>query len=325
MRRCLASLVLLLATFASLAQPLPKAGDYPAQPIRIVSPFPPGGGNDTHSRLVGQRLAEVAGVQVVIDNRGGAGGNLGAAEAARSKPDGYTLFTGQTSIMAVNPVLYANVPFNPLRDFVPLTQINAAPLVIVVAASSPYRTLQEFYAAARRNPGKLTYATPGNGTLSHIAGETLKRAAQADVTHIPYKGASTATTDLLGGQIDAFVTSTSSVAQFVQQGRMRALAVSSGRRVGVFASVPTLEESGFPGMVYDDWYGLFAPAGTPPDRLAWLRAALVRAFTSDELRKKILDGGSEVVGNSPEEFAEVLKADIVRWAKAVKESGARID
>jgi len=325
MKHCLAAVVMIVASGAALAQVLPKAGDYPSQPIRIVSPFPPGGGNDTHSRIVGQRLAEVAGVQVLIDNRGGAGGNLGAAEAAKAKPDGYTLFTGQTSIMAVNPVLYASVPFNALRDFIPITQINAAPLTIVVAANSPHRTLQEFYAAARRSPGKMTYASPGNGTLSHIAGETLKRAAQAEVTHIPYKGAGPASTDLLGGQIDALVTSTSSVAQFVQQGRMRALAVTSGRRFGVFASVPTLEESGFPGMVFDDWYGLFAPAGTPKERLIWLQAALARVFSSDELRKKILDAGSEVVGNTPEEFAEVMKADIARWSKAVKESGARID
>lgn len=325
MKRCLAAAGLLFVLSAAVAQPLPRAGDYPSQPIRIVSPFPPGGGNDAHSRLIGQKLAELAGVQVLIDNRGGAGGNLGASEAAKSKADGYTLFTGQTSIMAVNPVLYASVPFDPRRDFVPITQINAAPLVIVAAASSPHRTLQEFFATARRSPGKLTYATPGNGTLSHIAGETLERAAQADVTHIPYKGASTATTELLGGQIDAFVTSTSSVAQFVQQGRMRPLAVTSNRRVGVFASAPTLEESGFPGMVYDDWYGLFAPAGTPRDRLAWLQAALARVFAAEDLRKKILDGGSEVVGNSPEVFAEVVKADMARWAKAVKDSGARID
>jgi len=216
------------------------------------------------------------------------------------------VFTGQVSMMAVNPALYARPGFDPLKDFIPLTQINAAPLVIVVAASSPHKAFADLAAAAKARPGGPTYATPGNGTLSHLLGAVLKKEGGIDMSHIPYKGVGTAITDLLGGQVEALITSPSSVAGHVQTGRMRAIAVTSPRRLGVFSGVPMLAELGYPGMVFDDWYGFFAPAGTPVERTDYLANALVRAIQSPEVGAKIREGGSETVGNTQAQCGEVL-------------------
>ena len=250
---------------------------------------------------------------------------MGAELAAKAPADGYTVFTGQVSIMAVNPTLYARPGFDPLKDFIPLTQINAAPLVIVVSAQSPYKTFADLAAAAISRPGVPTYATPGNGTLSHLLGAVLKKEAGIDMSHIPYKGVGTAITDLLGGQVDALITSTSSVAGHIQVGRMRAVAVTSPRRLGVFGSVPMLAEIGYPGMVFDDWYGFFAPAGTPNDRVEYLADALVRAIRSPEVTAKIREAGSEAVGNTPAQFGEVLRTDMARWSQAVRIAGLKLD
>lgn len=321
---------LILLVLACVAQPvfaqvLPKAGAYPDKPIRFVSPFPPGGGNDAATRIITQRLAELTGQSIIVENKGGAGGNLGAEMAAKSPADGYTVFTGQVSIMAVNPTLYARPGFDPLRDFIPLTQINAAPLVIVVATQSPYKNFGDLAAAAKARPGGPAYATPGNGTLSHLLGAVLKKEAGIEMSHIPYKGVGTAITDLLGGQVEVLITSTASVAGHIQSGRMRAIAVTSPRRLGVFSNVPMLAELGYPGMVFDDWYGFFAPAGTPNDRADYLANALVRAIHSPEVSAKIREAGSEAVGNTPAQFGEVLRADMARWSRAVKLAGLKLD
>jgi tripartite-type tricarboxylate transporter receptor subunit TctC len=307
------------------AQTLPKAGSFPEKPLRVISPFPPGGGNDTATRIVTQRLADLTGQSIVVENKAGAGGNLGAEMAAKAPADGYTLFTGQVSIMAVNPALYARPGFEPLKDFIPLTQINAAPLVIVVGAQSTYKNFGDLVAAAKARPAGPTYATPGNGTLSHLLGAVLKKEGGVDMTHIPYKGVGTAITDLLGGQVDALITSTSSVAGHIQAGRMRAIAVTSTRRLGVFSEVPMLEDLGYRGMVFDDWYGFFAPAGTPNDRADYLANALIRAIRSPEVSAKIREAGSEPVGNTPAQFGEVLRADMTRWSQAVRIAGLRLD
>jgi tripartite-type tricarboxylate transporter receptor subunit TctC len=307
------------------AQTLPRVGGYPDKPIRFISPFPPGGGNDTATRIVTHRLAELSGQSIIVENKGGAGGNLGAELAAKAPADGYTVFTGQVSIMAVNPTLYARPGFDPLKDFIPLTQVNAAPLVIVVSAQSPYKTFADLSAAAKSRPGVPTYATPGNGTLSHLLGAVLKKEAGIDMSHIPYKGVGTAIADLLGGQVDALITSTSSVAGHIQSGRLRAVAVTSPRRLGVFSGVPMLAEIGYPGMVFDDWYGFFAPAGTPGDRVDYLADALARAIRSPEVTAKIREAGSEAVGNTPAQFGEVLRADMARWSQAVRISGLKLD
>lgn len=307
------------------AQPLPPRNGFPVQPIRFISPFPPGGGNDGTTRLVTARLQEVTGQAAVVENRGGAGGNIGAKAVLESKADGYTLLSGQVSLMAVNPSLYASAGFDPQKNFIPVTQINAAPLALVVAADSPYKTFADLAGRTRSHPGTVTYGSPGNGTLSHLAGVMLAKDHGVEMTHVPYKGAGPAITDLLGRQVDVLLTSTASVAGMVQNGKMRALAVTSPRRVGVFAKVPTLEELGYANARFEDWYGFFVPAGTPAERVAYLHEALVRVLRSPEVSRQITEGGSEVVANTPEAFAAQVRQDIERWSRVVKLSGARVD
>lgn len=314
-----------LAVQSHAAEPLPPRNGFPSQTVKFISPFPPGGGNDATARLVTTRLPEIMGQAAVVDNRGGAGGNIGAKAVADAKPDGYTVLTSQVSIMAVNPSLYAQAGFDPIKNFIPITQINAAPLALVVDANSPLKSFADLAAKAKASPGKVTYATPGNGTLSHLVGVVLAKDKGVEMTHVPYKGAGPALTDLLGGQVDVLVTSTASVSGLVQNGKLRVLAVTSPRRIGVFAKVPTLEELGYAGARFEDWYGFFAPAGTPPERVAYLNEAIVRTLHLPEVTKLVTDGGSEVVANSSEAFATQLRQDIERWSRIVKLSGARAD
>jgi len=307
------------------AQPVAPSGGFPSQTVRFISPFPPGGGNDGTTRFVTTRLPEILGQPVVVENRGGAGGNIGAKAVADAKPDGYTVLTSQVSIMAVNPTLYASPGFDPVKNFIPITQINAAPLALVVEANSPLKTFADLAAKAKASPGKVTYATPGNGTLSHLVGVVLSKDNGIAMTHVPYKGAGPALTDLIGGQVDMLVTSTASVAGLVQQGKLRVLAVTSPRRIGVFTKAPTLEELGYAGARFEDWYGFFVPAGTPPERVAYLNEAVVRVLHMPDVAKLITDGGSEVVANSSDAFAAQLRQDIERWSRIVKLSGAKAD
>ena len=315
---------LLSSTFAS-AEPLPPVGDFPNRPIRFISAFPPGGGNDGAARTVSAHLQAATGQPTVVENRGGAGGNIGARAAIESKPDGYTVFTSQVSIMAVNPALYASAGFDPSKDFIPITQYSAAPLVLVVRAESPLQSFADVVAKSKSEPGKLTYASPGNGTLSHLVGVVLGKDHGVEMTHIPYKGSGPAVTDLLGGQVDLLVTSTSAAAGMLQAGKMRALAVTSPRRSGVFEKVPSLEELGFAGARFEDWYGFFAPAGTPPERVDYLHKAIVRTLNLPQVKKIVTDGGGAVVANTRDEFAAQMKQDIERWGRVVKLSGAKID
>jgi tripartite-type tricarboxylate transporter receptor subunit TctC len=314
-----------LVVHPATAEPMAQRHGFPSQTIKFISPFPPGGGNDATARLVTTRLPEIIGQAAVVDNRGGAGGNIGAKAVADAKPDGYTVLTSQVSIMAVNPTLYAQAGFDPVKNFIPITQINAAPLALVVDANSALKSFGDLAAKAKSSPGKVTYATPGNGTLSHLVGVVLGKDNGIEMTHVPYKGAGPALTDLLGGQVDVLVTSTASVAGLVQNGKLRVLAVTSPRRIGVFAKAPTLEELGYAGARFEDWYGFFAPAGTPPERVAYLNETIVRALRLPEVAKLVTDGGSEVVGNSSEAFAAQMRQDIDRWSRIVKLSGARAD
>jgi len=310
---------------AASAQPMPQVGGFPNQVIKFVSPFPPGGGNDTTTRFVTSRLFDITGQSAVVDNRGGAGGNIGAKAVAEAKPDGYTVLTGQVSLMAINPTLYSAPGFDPLKSFVPITQINAAPLALVVASGSPFKSFADLAARTLAQPGKVTYASPGNGTLSHLVGVVLDKDSGMVMTHVPYKGAAPAITDLLGGRVDLLITSTASAAGFIQTGKMRVLAVTSPRRIGVFVKVPTLEELGYRNMTFEDWYGFFAPAGTPPERVAYLHDSIVRSLKSPEVGKLITDGGSEVVGSTSAAFTAQLREDIARWSRVVKLSGAKLD
>ena len=307
------------------AQTLAQRNGFPSQPIRFVSPFPPGGGNDATTRWVTTRLPELTGQPAVVENKGGAGGTIGAKAVTEAKADGYTLLTGQVSLMAVNPTLYRAPGFDPLKNFIPVTQVNAAPLAIVVAAGSPLKSFADLAAKSKAEPGKITYATPGNGTLSHLVGVVLGKESNVSMTHVPYKGAGPAINDLLGQQVDVLITSTSSVAGMIQGGQIRALAVTSPRRVGVFGKVPTLEELGYKNTTFEDWYGFFAPAGTPPERVAYLNEAIVKTLHKPEVSKLVTDGGSEVVASTPEAFAAQLNSDIKRWSYVVKLSGAKLD
>ncbi|SDC70718.1 Tripartite-type tricarboxylate transporter, receptor component TctC [Cupriavidus sp. YR651] len=320
------SLAALGAVPAAVAQqPLAPVGGFPSQPLRIVSPFPAGGGNDAVTRIVATRLSQVLGQSAVTDNRGGAGGNIGTRFVAEAKADGYTVLTSQVSVMAVNPTLYRAPGFDPVKQFVPVTQINAAPLAIVVSAESPLKTFADLATQAKAQPQKITYATPGNGTLSHLVGVVLDKDSSVSLQHVPYKGAGPAINDLLGGQVDVLITSTSSVAGFIQSGRMRALAVTSPRRLGVFSKVPTLEELGYRNARFEDWYGFFVPAGTAPERVALLNRAMVQVLQMPDVVKLINEGGSDVVASSPDAFAAQLKQDITRWSQIVKLSGAHVD
>lgn len=310
---------------AAWAEPLAKVNGFPSQPLRFISPFPAGGGNDATTRWVTTKLPEATGQAAIVDNRGGAGGNIGAKAVSEAKPDGYTLLTGQVSLMAVNPTLYSAPGFDPLKNFIPITQVNAAPLAIVVAASSPFKSFADLAAQSKATPEKVTFATPGNGTLSHLVGVVLSKEKGVPMTHVPYKGAGPAINDLMGRQVDVLITSTSSVAGMIHSGQLRALAVTSPRRTGVFSKVPTLEEMGMPNTTFEDWYGFFAPAGTPPERVAYLNESIVRTLKTPEVTKLVVDGGSQVVANTSAEFTEQLKQDIKRWSDVVKLSGAKLD
>ncbi len=320
-----ATLISLVLASTSQAQTIKAPADFPKQSITIVSPFPPGGGNDKISRLLAAELATIVGQPVVVENRGGAGGNLGTASAAKAKPDGYTILTSQTSIIGVNPVLYKNAGFNPKKDLEPLSQLTSAPVVFVVRADSSYQTMNDYIADAKARPGQVTFATPGNGTLSHLTTSRLANQENIKLTHVPYKGAGPAVSDLMGGQVAMVVTSPSSVEGLVSSGKLRVLAATNDELLGVFKNVQTLEKQGIKNMVVSDWYGVFVPKGTPADRVAYLEAAVRKAMQSADLKTKVNQGGSQVVASSRGDFVKTVDKEIADWGKVVKESGTQVD
>ena len=307
------------------AQTLKALSDFPVQPITIVSPFPPGGGNDSLSRVLAAELQTIVGQPVVVENKAGAGGNLGTSQAARAKADGYTLLMSQTSIIAVNPVMYANAGFDPQKDFQPLTQLTAAPVVFVVRTESTYQTLADYLAAAKRKPGVINYATPGNGTLSHLTTARLSEQAGVELTHIPYRGAGPAATDLMGGQIDMLVTSPSSIEALVSSGKLKVLAATNSNLIGVFKNVPTLKMLGIKNMEVVDWYGVFAPRATPAARVTYLTQAIRQAMQSPAVIAKVNQGGSEVIASETPLFVEKVAEEIKEWTAVVKSSGVKAE
>ena len=316
---------LLLGAGIASAQTLAPAGDYPSRSITLISPFPPGGGNDGVARLLAQELGIISGQAVVVENRAGAGGNLGTSAVARAKPDGYTLVLSQNSVMAVNPTIYKKTGFDPLKDFVAVSQITSAPLALVVRAESPYKTLADYVAAARQKPEAVTFATPGNGTLSHLAGALLEQKKSVKLVHVPYKGAGPAINDLLGGTVDMLITSPASVESLVSSSKLRVLAMTGESRVGVFQGKPTLGQQGVEGASIEGWYGVFAPAGTPADRVAYLAEAIGKATKAQAVIAKINQDGAEVVASKPDVFAKKLADEITYWKEVVKASHIAID
>jgi len=317
--RALSGLALVCATGLSLAQ------GYPNKPIRLVVPFPPGGGTDVLAREAAVKVASNTGWNIVTENRPGSGGNIGVDTVAKSDPDGYSLVLGQTSNLAINPTLYAKLPYDPENDLSAIGLIADAPLVIVVPAGSPLKSLDDMIAAAKAKPGILDYASSGNGTVSHLAAVQLQNAAGIQLTHIPYKGAAQASNDLIGGQIDMYLSSVPTLIGHVRNGKMRALAVTSAQRVPDLPDVPTIAERGYPGFEAVTWFGLAAPKGVPKDIVDRLNAEFNKALQSKELSVKYQEQGARVLTGTPDDFAKLIRDDRARWGKIVKDSGARVE
>jgi len=315
------NLIFILLFIASLA----CAQTYPAKPIQLIVPFPPGGGNDTVARAIAQQAGPALGQSIVVDNRPGAGGIIGADAAARAAPDGYTLFLGGVGSHAVNPNLHAKLSYDPVKDFAPITLVASAPSVLVVTPSLPVRTIAEFAAYARANPGKLNYASNGNGSSSHVAALLYETMSGVKMTHIPYKGVGPAMTDLMTGRVELMFNSIVAILPHIQAGKLRALAVTSSKRSALLPEVPTVAESGLPGYEAGSWYGILAPAGTPPAIIDRLHKEIVKSLKDPEVAKRLAGEGAEVIGSTPQEFAAHIKAELARMREAVRAGGLRVE
>lgn len=309
---------LLLGTAALCVSAAVRAQSWPAKPVRLVVPFTPGGSSDILGRAIGQKLTESLGQPVVIDNVPGAGGSLGADKVAKSAPDGYTLLMGHIGTLAVNPLIYPRLPYNPLKDFTPVAWVANVPNVLVVHPSVPARTLQELVAYVRTRPGQLNYGSGGNGSAAHLATEYLKLQSKTFIVHVPYRGTSPAVTDLLAGQTQLLFTGAPAVIPFVKSGQLRALAVSSGKRLEALPEVPTVAESGYPGFEADQWYGVVAPAGTPADIVRKLNTLINQALTSVELKTRLQSEGAVAMPTTPEAYGHHIGREIERWRPVVK-------
>ena len=298
---------------------------YPSRPVRVIVPFPPGAGVDIVTRSVSPKLGELLGQQLIVDNRGGAGGILGAELAAKAQPDGYTLLMATAGILTVIPNMNSKAPYSVERDFVPVTLIASVPSMLVVHPSLPAKSVKDLVALARSKPGAINYASTGNGTLPHLAAELFKAQAKVDMVHVPYKGSAPALTDLLGGQVEVFFGNVLSVIPQVRSCKLRALAVTSLERMPVAPETPTLVQSGFPGFEAGTWFGLMAPAGTPRDIVNRLHAEVVKTLRLPETQERLAGQGATTVGNTPDEFAAYIRTESAKWAKVLKASGVRAD
>ncbi|MDY0105503.1 MAG: tripartite tricarboxylate transporter substrate binding protein [Giesbergeria sp.] len=315
-----------LALAAAAALPLGAAAqNYPTKPITIVVPFSAGGTTDILARLVGQQLSTELGQPVVVENKAGAGGNIGAAYAARAAADGHTLFMGTVGTHAINAALYKKLPYDPIKDFAPLTRVANVPNLLVAHPSQPFKTVQEMIAYAKANPGKINFGSPGNGASPHLSGELFKSMAKVDMVHVPYKGSAPAVSDLLGGQISIMFDNLPSVIPHVRSGKLRPIAISTAKRSADLPDVPTIAEAGVPGYEATSWFGLFAPAATPKPVLDKISAALSKVLTNAEVKKKIDDQGGEPANETPAQFADFIQKESLKWGKVVKESGASLD
>ncbi|MFC4275111.1 Bug family tripartite tricarboxylate transporter substrate binding protein [Achromobacter aloeverae] len=301
------------------------AADWPRSPIKLVVPFPPGGGTDTVSRLVAEKLAVLDKWQVIVDNRPGAAGNIGLDQVSKARPDGYTLAMAQTSNMAINPALYASMPFDPLKDLTPIVEVCAQPVVLVVRNESPFKGLADLVQAAKRQPGKYTVAQAGLGTVGHLAGEMLVRAAGIDMMQVPYKGAGPAMTDLLGGQVDTYFGSAASVMPQLLARKIRALAVTSTRRLAGLPDVPTVAEQGYPGFEATTWLGLVGPAGLPADVVAAVNAAVNAVVARKDVQDRLLAEGNEPIGGTPQAYAQVIQGEHAKWGKLIRDAGIKVE
>jgi tripartite-type tricarboxylate transporter receptor subunit TctC len=318
-------LVIVAGLAASLLAAAALAQGYPAKPIRLIVPFAAGGGNDNIARLVGKQLSESLGQPLVIDNRPGAGGVLGAELAAKAAPDGYTLFLGGVGSHAVNPNLNANLPYDPIRDFAPVALLASAPLILVVHPSVPAASFKAFVALARSKPGQLNYASNGNGTSSHLAAVMFDSMAGVDMVHVPYKGLSPALTDLLSGRVQLMFSSVVAILPHIRAEKLRGLAVTGAKRMPSMPDLPTIAESGLPGYEASSWYGVLAPAGTPREIVVKLNAEFVKALAQPEVRTSLVAEGAEPIGGTPEQFAAYIISEKERMGKLIREAKIRLE
>src|SRR5688572_26548947 len=321
MQGAAAAALLLLACAGGTAY---AQGNYPNKPIRFIVPFPPGGGTDIVSRLVTGKMTETLGWRIVMDNRSGAGGSVGMEVAANSAPDGYTLVMGQTSNLAINPALYAKLPYVPLRDFSPVSLVSMIPIAVMVSAKSPFRSVADVVAAAKAKPGQVTFATTGNGTVGHLTGELLQRQAGVKFIHVPYKGGAQVFPDLISGRVDFFLASLETAIPQVKAGTIRTIAVTSLQRAPAMPDVPTVDESGFKGFDANTWTGVFVAAKTPQPIITRLNAEITRVLEMPDIRARLATGGAQVQ-TGPQAFIARLKVDSEKWARIVKEAGVKVE
>ena len=297
---------------------------FPTRPVSLVIPFPAGGSTDLVGRIVAEKMSSLLGQQIVVDNRGGAGGNVGSAAVAKAEPDGYTILMGTVATHAINPALYKKMPYDPVADFAPISLLVVVPNVLVVNPDFPAQNVQELIALAKEKPGELSYASSGNGTPLHLSGELFKSMAGVDIVHVPYKGAGPALIDVMGGHVPIMFDNLPSSTEHIKAGKLRGLAVTTAERAPSMPDLPTIAESGLPGYETYTWNALFAPAGTPPEVIAKLNEAAVAAVKDPAVQAKLADVGASVVGSTPEELGEHVKAEMAKWAPVVKASGAQI-
>ncbi len=299
-----------------------NAQTYPVKPVRFVSPYPPGGANDILARIVGQKLGESLGQQIVIENRGGATGNIGAEYVAKAPPDGYTILMGQASNLTIN-VSLMKMPYDPVKDLAPVTLVATTPNLLVVHPSLPVRTVKDLVTLAKSKPGSINYASSGSGSAGHLAGELFNRVANVQMVHIPYKGAAPALTDVVAGQAQLYFTSPISAQPFVKGGRLRMVAVTSLKRSASMPDIPTVAESGYPDFDVVSWWGVLTPAAVSKEIIGKLHTEIVKVLALPEIKAKFADQGADVASNTPEQFAAYIKTEIAKWGKLIKELGVK--
>ena len=317
--------IAVLAAALAVAAPAIHAQTYPNKPIRVVLPYPPGGGLDTIARPLARDLTERLGQQVIVDNRGGASGNIGMELAAKSPPDGYTIVMALTAQLAVNPSLFRKLPYDPVRDFVPITLMANGPYLMVVHPSLPVKSVKEFIALARKHPGQIVYASSGNGSGGHLAAVLLESMAHIKMLHVPYKGGGQALVDLLAGNVQMLFAPYASSKGHIQSGRIRALAVTTAKRPAAIPDLPTLAEAGVPGYDSDVWYAMLAPAGTPRAIVERLNRETLAVLKQPDYAKFLFSSAIDPVGSTPEELATHIKSEIAKYAKVIKEAGVHVD
>ena len=301
------------------------AQTYPSKPVRLVLPYPPGGGSDTIGRPLAQKMSEGLGQQVVVENRGGASGNIGMEYVARSAPDGYTLVFALTAQLAVNPGLYQRLPYDPVKDFAPISLLGAGGYILVAHPSLPVKNVKELIALAKARPGQIAYSSSGNGSGGHLAMEMLNHMAGIKTLHVPYKGGGPALVDCLAGQVQLLFATQLASWQHIQAGRIRALATSTLKRPASLPDLPTVAESGLPGFDAGVWYGVLAPAGTPREIVMKLNGEVVRALQQPDYRKLLVGNTIEPIGSSPEQLGQYIRSELAKWGKVIKAAGVHVD